>query len=97
MDGQYAPVNFPYTKRVVTAKRGYGGIAVVSETADGKVNAKFTSYNRLQPLTGPFGNHNPPTADPNFVALNPQTNLAWTNTSKNYISSSNVLGHELVT
>jgi|APSaa5957512535_1039671.scaffolds.fasta_scaffold19968_4 hypothetical protein len=76
--GQFASVgDLPYTNKVITFKRGYGGTTVLTETGEGKINTTSTPYNRLQPLVGPFGKHEPATADPSFVALNPQTNLAW--------------------
>lgn len=76
--GQFASVaDLPYTRKSYTKNAGYGNILVATETDGNKINFKTTAYNRLQPLTMPFGNHNPATADPNFAALNPQTNLAW--------------------
>lgn len=76
--GQFASVeDLPYTRKSYTKNAGYGNKLVATETDGNKMTFKTTAYNRLQPLVGPFGNHNPPTADPNFVALNPQTNLAW--------------------
>lgn len=78
--GQFASVeDMPFTERKITYNRGYGNIVVISEKDDKKVTTTATAFNRLQPLTTPFGNHAPATADKEFKMLNSQTNIAWTN------------------
>jgi len=78
--GPYASaLDLEQTPRRITYRRGYGNI--VSTTLLGNnINTKTTPYNRLQPASGKFGDHNPLTADPYFKMLNPQTNIAWDNT-----------------
>jgi hypothetical protein len=78
--GPYASVlDMEQTPRRITYRRGYGNI--VSNTLEGKnLTTRTTPYNRLQPASGKFGDHNPETADAYFKMLNPQTNLAWDNT-----------------
>ena len=68
----------PYTVRKMTYNRGYGNVVVLTESANNKVTTKSVPYNRLQPLTGPFGDHSPTTADADFRVLTQQSNLAWT-------------------
>jgi len=78
--GNYASVlGLNETPKRFTYRRGYGNV-VSTTTVNGNINSKSTQYNRLQPASGKFGNHNPQTVDPYFNMLNPQTNLAWDNT-----------------
>lgn len=78
--GPYASVaGMEQTPRRLTFRRGYGNV-VSTTLAGNEIKSKATPYNRLQPASGTFGEHNPVTADPVFKMLNPQTNLAWDNT-----------------
>ena len=75
--GPYASVvGEEQTARRLVYNRGYGNIVTTTFQAN-KVSTQATPYNRLQPLCGEFGNHLPVTADHDFVALNPQSTLAW--------------------
>lgn len=78
--GPYASVlDMQHTPKRFTYRRGYGNI-VSTVILPNKVENKATPYNRIQPCSGEFGKHHPITADPEFIMLNPQTNLAWDNT-----------------
>lgn len=80
--GKYASVeDLENTPRRLTFRRGYGNI-VSTTFVNNEIKSKATPYNRLQPVNGNFGNHNPETADPVFKMLNPQTKLAWDNTQQ---------------
>ena len=84
MLGEYASVEgLPHTERKMTYTRGFGNIIILTEQSDGKVSTKSTPYNRLQPLTGPYGEHNPAGVAPELAKLNPQHTLAWTGTNAN--------------
>jgi hypothetical protein len=72
----------PFTERKITYNRGFGNIVVVHDKPNNDVATTITPFNRLQPLTGKFGDHAPRTADPEFRLLNPQTNIAWDNNPK---------------
>ena len=79
MSNLYASVDFE-TKTPITWSnlRGYGVLQLSKFENSQIVNDKYM-YNRIQPLTMPFGNHYPPQNNQEFVLqLNPQTNLAWT-------------------
>lgn len=65
-----------FAPRKITYRRGFGNI-VTSTVTQNKITSDINEYNRLQPLTAPFGTHAPPTADPVFVMKNPQTVIAW--------------------
>ena len=78
--GNYASaLDLQQTPRRITYRRGFGNV-VSSTLMNGDISSKATPYNRLQPASGPFGDHNPLTADTYFKMLNPQTNIAWDNT-----------------
>ena len=55
-------------------RRGYGLMSISKFDGQKIYNDKYIQH-RIQPLTQPFGNHNPPKADANTV--NPQMTLAW--------------------
>ena len=75
--GPYASVvGEEQTARRLVYNRDYGNIVTTTVQAN-KVSTQATPYNRLQPLCGEFGNHLPVTADQDFIALNPQSTLAW--------------------
>jgi hypothetical protein len=81
--GQYASVeSLPFTERKITYNRGFGNVVVVHDKPNNQVATTITPFNRIQPLTGKFGDHAPRTADPEFRLLNPQTNIAWDNNPK---------------
>lgn len=63
--------------RRLVYRRGYGTIEANLITQN-KWATELQKYNRLQPLTNPFGNHLPQTADGVFQ-LDPQTSIAWDN------------------
>jgi hypothetical protein len=57
--------------------RGYG-ILQMSHFDNGKIINDRHMFNRVQPLTQPFGGHFPPQQTPGFqMQLNPQSDLAW--------------------
>lgn len=77
--GPYASVvGETQSPRRLVYRRGYGTIEA-NLLAQNKWATELQKYNRLQPLTTPFGNHMPQTADGVFQ-LDPQTNIAWDNT-----------------
>jgi hypothetical protein len=77
--GPYASVvGQAQTPKRMLYRRGYGTI-VSTILENNKINTSATLYNRLQPLSGQFGNHLPTNALPDYSALNPQTNIAWDN------------------
>ncbi len=77
--GPYASVvGQAQTPRRLVYRRGYGVIEA-NLLAQNKWATELQKYNRLQPLTTPFGNHLPQTADGVFQ-FEPQTNLAWDST-----------------
>lgn len=63
--------------RRLVYRRGYGAIEA-NLLAQNKWSTELQKYNRLQPLTTPFGNHIPSTGDGVFQ-LDPQTPIAWDN------------------
>ncbi len=77
--GPYASVvGEQQTPKRLIYRRGYGNVVSTTFT-NNKVNTTATTYNRLQPLCGSFGKHNPMTADPGYVMPNSQTTIAWDN------------------
>lgn len=69
-------VGLDTTARKLVYRRGFGNI-LTSVVTNNKISNEIVEFNRLQPLTKPFGNHAPPTADPAFLSNNPQTTLGW--------------------
>jgi hypothetical protein len=77
--GPYASVvGEAQSPRRLVYRRGYGVIEA-NLLAQNKWATELQKYNRLQPLTNPFGNHMPQTADGVFQTES-QTNIAWDNT-----------------
>ena len=66
------------TPKRLIYRRGYGNVVSTTFT-NNKVNTTATTYNRLQPLCGSFGKHNPMTADPGYIMPNSQTTIGWDN------------------
>ena len=67
-----------------TNPKGYSnlrgaGILNISKVRRNGVSTTKTNYNRLLPLTQPFGNHLPPTATKDVSDRTSQTTLAWDN------------------
>lgn len=77
--GPYASVvGLAQTPRRLVYRRGYGTVEANLLTQN-KWATELQKYNRLQPLTTPFGGHMPQTAAGVFQ-LDPQSSLAWDNT-----------------
>ena len=75
--GPYAcVVGEKQSPRRLVYRRGYGNV-VSTVFHENKVNTTATTYNRLQPLCGDFGNHHPVTADTGYVMSNPQSTISW--------------------
>ena len=73
-NGKFAPVeNMHNSPKIMTYFRGYGNIVVHTLNSDGTLTTAMSPWNRLQPMTEPFGNHLPPDSN----QFNPQTNIAW--------------------
>jgi len=69
----YAKVDFATTSQHGWSNlRGYG-VLTTSTYKDGQVITDRHMYNRLQPLTTPYGDHYPGKE----LQLNNQTDLAW--------------------
>ena len=85
--GNYCSVegdNFAAKKLVY--RRGYGNI-LTSVITKNNVKSEISDFNRLQPLTAPFGTHLPPTSDPVFVLKNPETVIGWDRKQKPPVAS----------
>jgi hypothetical protein len=74
----YAKVDFePQTNHGWSNIRGYGVLQMSKPEQFKIINDKYM-YNRIQPLTRPFGDHYPRQEKSDMVLqLNPQTDLAW--------------------
>ena len=62
--------------RRLVYRRGYGNV-VATLVGQYKIGTDVSQYNRLQPLSGEFGKHNPVTADTGFVQYDSQSTIAW--------------------
>lgn len=80
----YAKVDFQTTQQHGWSNlRGYG-VLQMSKPEQNKILNDKHMFNRIQPLTKPFGDHFPKQAKPEIVLqLNPQTDLAWTTNFNN--------------
>ncbi len=76
--GRYASVeNYPKSTKWISYFRGYGNIIVHTMNPDQTLTTGVMPYNRIQPLTAPFGEHYPPVAPGDIPQFNPQTTIAW--------------------
>jgi hypothetical protein len=79
--GKYASVgDLQFTPQKINYHRGYGNIVVHEVRGDNSVSTNITKFNRIEPLTGPFGEHLPP-VNPNgtdkYQMFNAETTIAW--------------------
>jgi hypothetical protein len=80
--GPYASVvGQDITPRRLVYRRGYGNV-VATLVGNNQLATQVSPYNRIQPLSGEFGNHLPMTGDRSFTMFNPQTNIAWDNSQE---------------
>jgi hypothetical protein len=79
--GKYASVcDLPYTSQKITYHRGYGNIVVHEVKGDNTVTTNISQYNRIDPLTMPFGLHVPgPIQSNSYTMYSPETTIAWAN------------------
>lgn len=85
--GKYASVgDLPFTGQKISYHRGYGNIVIHDIKNDNNISTNITKFNRIEPLTMPFGMHLPKNDNANEM-LNPETTLAWTTTPLNLNTS----------
>ena len=77
--GKYASVcDLPYTTQKINYHRGYGNIVIHDVYGDNSVTTNITKFNRIEPLTMPFGEHVPKTIEgKTFHMSNSETTIAW--------------------
>jgi hypothetical protein len=77
--GKYASVgNLPFTTQKLNYHRGYGNIVVHDVDGKNNVTTHISKFNRIEPLTAPFGEHLPPARGPNpYQMFNSETSIAW--------------------
>jgi len=78
--GKYASVcDLPYTTQKINYSRGYGNIVIHDVRGDNSVTTNITKFNRIDPLTMPFGEHLPQVANSNsnYKMSNTETTIAW--------------------
>ena len=86
IDNYCSVVNDNFAAKKLVYRRGYGNI-LTSVVTKNNVKSEISDFNRLQPLTAPFGTHLPPTADPVFVLKNPETVIGWDRKQKAPVAS----------
>ena len=77
--GKYASVgDLPYTTQTINYNRGYGNIVIHEVKANNAISTNITKFNRIEPLSLPFGTHLPiAITNSKYEMFNPQTNIAW--------------------
>jgi hypothetical protein len=81
--GKYASVcDLPYTTQKINYHRGYGNIVIHDVRGDNTVSTNITKFNRIDPLTMPFGEHVPKIVEGSkYQMSSPETTIAWADKS----------------
>ena len=81
--GKYASVcDLPYTTQKINYHRGYGNIVMHNVKGDNTITTNITKFNRIEPLTSPFGNVLPKKIEgSSYEMTNPETTIAWADKS----------------
>jgi hypothetical protein len=77
--GKYASVcDLPFTTQKINYHRGYGNIVIHEVRGDNSVSTNITKFNRIDPLSSPFGDALPKKIEgSNYQMANPETTIAW--------------------
>ena len=77
--GKYASVcDLPFTTQKINYHRGYGNVVIHDVKGDNSVTTTINKYNRIDPLSLPFGNAQPPKNGNTYEMPNSETTIAWT-------------------
>lgn len=77
--GKYASVgDLKFSSQKINYHRGYGNILIHEVSGTNNVSTHISKFNRIEPLTVPFGEHLPPQEGTDtYKMFNPETTIAW--------------------